>query len=130
MFKAFALLFMVFLVSCSQESSRVTGPEDSEIDPVLDNPSDSVEDSVTTQSAAIRFGDSEIQTFFQSNCRSCHSGSRASGGYRVTSYEEVTADLAALEREVVIEKTMPTNGNLSSEEIQLIADWIDQGALE
>lgn len=82
------------------------------------------------QSATIRFGDSEIQTFFQSNCRSCHSGSRASGGYRVTSYEDVTADLAALEREVVIEKTMPTNGNLSSAEIQLIADWIEQGALE
>lgn len=115
MYKAFALLFMVFLVSCSQESSRVTGPDDSEID---------------LESATIRFGDSEIQTFFQSNCRSCHSGSRASGGYRVTSYEEVTADLAALEREVVIEKTMPTNGNLSSEEIQLIADWIEQGALE
>lgn len=114
MFKAFALLFLTLLVSCSQESSRVTGPDASEMNLV----------------SVIRFGDSEIQTFFQSNCRSCHSGALASGGYRVTSYEEVTADLAALEREVVVEKTMPTNGSLSPEEIQLIADWIDQGALE
>lgn len=126
MFKAFALLFLTLLVSCSQESSRVTGPEDSELDVISDDDSTSQDD----QASVIRFGDSEIQTFFQSNCRSCHSGSRASGGYRVTSYEEVTADLAALEREVVVEKTMPTNGNLSPEEIQLIADWIDQGALE
>ena len=84
--------------------------------------------------------ESQIQTIFNSNCTSCHTGTY-NGGLDLTSYENVMAggtsgdvivpgDHAnSLLWQKVDNGTMPPSGNLSADEIELIGDWIDEGAL-
>jgi|TARA_B110000438_G_scaffold135563_1_gene131062 hypothetical protein len=82
---------------------------------------------------------SEIQTIFDNNCTNCHG---SSGGLSLGSYSSLIA--GANSGDVIIpgnhstsllwqrinDGSMPPSGNLSSSEIDLIADWIDEGALE
>tara|TARA_Y100000590_G_C15371580_1_gene882773 strand:- start:105 stop:758 length:654 start_codon:yes stop_codon:yes gene_type:complete len=82
----------------------------------------------------------EIQTIFTENCTGCHGNS---GGLSLTSYGGVMAggnSGAVIEPgnhggsllwQEVNSGAMPEdNPNLSSDEINLIAQWIDEGALE
>ena len=81
----------------------------------------------------------EIQTIFTANCTGCHGNS---GGLSLTSYGSVMAggnSGAVIEPgnhggsllwQKVNSGAMPQNNpNLSSDEINLIAQWIDEGAL-
>ena len=84
--------------------------------------------------------ESQIQTIFNNNCTSCHTGAY-SGGLDLTSYDNVMAGgssgaaidvgdhAASYLWQRVDNGTMPPTGNLTSTQINLIADWIDEGAL-
>ena len=89
---------------------------------------------------------SEIQTIFNNNCGNCHLGS-SSGGLNLSSYTNVMSggndgaviipyDHAAsviydrITREESATGDMPPTGSLSQSQIDLIAQWIDEGALE
>ena len=82
----------------------------------------------------------QIQTIFNNNCTGCHGNS---GGLNLTSYDGLMA--GGNNGDVIIPENhassilwqeiesgdMPQYGsNLSSDEINLIATWIDEGALE
>jgi hypothetical protein len=86
----------------------------------------------------------QIQTIFNANCTSCHMYGNASGGLTLTSYSGVMANsnsgasvvpddhANSLLWQRVNSGEMPPGNNpdLSSDEINLIAQWIDEGALE
>jgi hypothetical protein len=86
----------------------------------------------------------QIQTIFNANCTSCHMYGNASGGLTLTSYSGVMANsnsgasvvpddhANSLLWQRVNNGEMPPGNNpdLSSDEINLIAQWIDEGALE
>ena len=86
----------------------------------------------------------QIQTIFTNSCTSCHMYSNASGGLNLTSYLSVMTNsnsgasvvpgdhANSLLWQRVNSGEMPPGNNpdLSSDEINLIAQWIDEGALE
>ena len=85
--------------------------------------------------------ETEIQTIFNNSCTSCHQyGSQ--NGLNLTAYAGVmnggnsgvavvAGDHAnSLLWQRVENGSMPPSGNLSSDQINLIAQWIDEGALE
>ena len=83
----------------------------------------------------------DIQTIFTLNCTSCHHDhSNPSGGLNLTSYDDVmnsgsvvSGDLDAsdlydrITRLESVPGIMPPSGSLSSEEVELIETWINQG---
>ena len=84
----------------------------------------------------------EIQPIFNNNCGNCHLGN-SSGNLNLSSYNDlmsnnvvVPGDHQASELYIRIilpessSSDMPPNGSLSDNEIDLIADWINEGALE
>ena len=86
----------------------------------------------------------QIQTIFTNSCTSCHMYVNASGGLNLTSYLSVMTNsnsgasvvpgdhANSLLWQRVNSGEMPPGNNpdLSSDEINLIAQWIDEGALE
>ncbi len=86
----------------------------------------------------------QIQTIFTNNCTSCHMYGNASGGLTLTSYSGVMAGgnsgtvITPFDHansylwQRVNNGEMPpgTNPDLSASQIDLIALWIDEGALE
>ena len=86
----------------------------------------------------------QIQTIFNANCTSCHMYGNASGGLTLTSYSGVMTNsnsgasvvpedhANSLLWQRVNSGEMPAGNNpdLNSDEINLIAQWIDEGALE
>ena len=86
----------------------------------------------------------EIQPIFTNSCTSCHQYGNTSGGLNLTSYSGVMASsnsgtsvvpgdhANSLLWQRVNNGSMPPGNNpdLSSDEINLIAQWIDEGALE
>ncbi|SVC44030.1 uncharacterized protein METZ01_LOCUS296884, partial [marine metagenome] len=86
--------------------------------------------------------ETQVQTIFNNNCTSCHVYGHNSG-LNLTSYAGVMAgnvvipgDHAASElydRITRLESDdgdMPPNGSLNQTQIDLISQWIDEGALE
>ncbi|MBC8197175.1 MAG: lamin tail domain-containing protein [Candidatus Marinimicrobia bacterium] len=83
----------------------------------------------------------EIQPIFDANCMGCHAGGY-SGGLQLGTYDElmtggnsgntiVAGDHSTSNLWIKINNgTMPPNGNLSAEDIDLVAQWIDEGANE
>jgi len=63
------------------------------------------------------------------NCIQCHSQSAHSGSIVLDSYVMLKANLGLVQNEVVGE-TMPPTGALPADQIQLISDWIQNGAPE
>ena len=83
----------------------------------------------------------EIQPIFDNNCGNCHLGN-TSGGLNLSNYENLMAggnsgdvivpnDHAnSLLWQRVNNGSMPPSDTLESSEVDLIAQWIDEGALE
>ncbi|MFD2562378.1 c-type cytochrome [Aquimarina rubra] len=67
----------------------------------------------------------DIKPIIDSNCISCHGGSRFPN---LRTYESIS-DNAARVRTQVVNRTMPQGSSLSNEQIELIRCWIDSGAL-
>ena len=61
------------------------------------------------------------------HCISCHGNS---GGINLESYGEVKKHLSAIERSVIIYRTMPKGGYLPPEDLGFLAAWIKSGAAE
>jgi len=89
--------------------------------------------------------ESQIQPIFNDNCGNCHLGN-SSGGLNLSSYSnlmegsndgaviiprdhEVSELYDRITREESASGDMPPSGSLSQAQIDLIADWIDEGAL-
>ena len=86
---------------------------------------------------------SQIDTIFTNNCTSCHMYGNASGGLNLTSYSGVMTNsnsgasvvpgdhANSLLWQKVNSGQMPPQNNpdLTSDEVDLIAQWIDEGAL-
>ncbi len=85
---------------------------------------------------------SQIQPIFNQNCTSCHGGS---GGLALTSYEELmrggnsgtvvvagnaTGSLLAQRLDGSVPPIMPQGGSLPDSTINLIKQWINEGAME
>ena len=96
--------------------------------------------SLTVTQAQVDY-ETQIQTIFNNNCTSCHQyGSQ--NGLNLTTYAGVmnggTSGAAIVAGDHansllwvrVDNGSMPPSGNLSSDQINLIAQWIDEGALE
>lgn len=105
-----------------------------------------VESSPTAESApagaTVSFAN-DILPLLQSRCLGCHGGDRTSAGLSIKSYADVmsgsengpviTAGDAenSLLVELVTTQKMPKRGpKLTPAEVQLITDWINQGALD
>lgn len=88
----------------------------------------------------------QVRPVFTKFCAGCHNADDASGDFSVSTYQEMmaggetgnalTADSSASSRIIgmmrgTIEPTMPPEGEAvpSDDEIQLVADWIDAGAV-
>ena len=96
--------------------------------------------SVCTLIFAVDY-DSEIQPIFDNHCGNCHLGN-SSGGLNLSNYDnlmssDVVVPGSHIQSELYDRITrpesdqgdMPPSGSLSQEDIDLIAQWIDEGAL-
>lgn len=117
-----------------------------ELPAATDTSAPAVESSPTAQAAAggatVSFAN-DILPLFQSRCISCHGGNRTEEGLSLKTYADVMAGSEngavvtpgdadnSLLAEMVIEQKMPKRGpKLTPPQIQLIVDWINQGALD
>lgn len=94
------------------------------------------------QGATVSFAN-DVLPLLESRCRNCHGGNKTEEGLILLSYADVMegsdngpvvnpghADNSLLV-ELLIEQKMPKRGpKLTSPQIRLIIDWINQGALE
>ncbi len=73
--------------------------------------------------------ETEIRDIINSNCAnsSCHGGTQAP---TLLSYSQVFANLSAIERRALIDRTMPPSGPLSRCASEKLAKWIELGAPE
>ena len=86
--------------------------------------------------------ETEIQPIFNNNCGNCHLGN-SSGGLNLSNYDNLMSSGAVIPgnhqgsslydritRPESAQGDMPPSGSLSQSQIDLIAQWIDEGALE
>ena len=95
-----------------------------------------------SQAATVSFS-SDIQPLLKSRCGSCHGGSKTEEGLNLLSYETIikgsdsgpviiagAADKSLLV-DLVSTQEMPKRGpKLTPPQIQLIVDWVNEGALD
>ncbi|MBW1296482.1 c-type cytochrome [Aquimarina litoralis] len=67
----------------------------------------------------------DIQPIIQNNCLSCHGGNQSPD---LRTFENIRNNASRV-RTQVVNRTMPIGGTLSSNEIERIRCWIDNGAL-
>lgn len=102
------------------------------------------ETSGTNSSSDVSFS-ADVVPIFEAKCKTCHSTKTKLGGWDSSSYESVTTSgdnapviipedsinsLLAQLLQGVSGDTMPPRGKLPDEEIQIILDWIQAGALD
>jgi mono/diheme cytochrome c family protein len=93
------------------------------------------------QAASVSFAN-DVLPIIQSRCTNCHGGDRTEKGLNLKTYTDlmsgsengpvVTAGNAADSRlvELITNQKMPKRGpKLTPPQVQLIAEWVDQGAL-
>lgn len=94
------------------------------------------------QTAAVSFAN-DVLPILQSRCANCHGGERTQKGLNVTTFENLmagsengsviapgNADASKL-AELIVSQKMPKRGpQLTPPQIQIILDWINQGALD
>ena len=66
-----------------------------------------------------------VKPIIDANCVSCHNGSQPPN---LSSYNGVSSNASNVKTQV-ISRRMPLGGSLTTEEIELIRCWIDNGAL-
>lgn len=85
-----------------------------------------------TDSTEITF-QNDIEPLFRQNCTNpgCHVPRGPGGFVLLTNYDQIKLqiDNGAVERRVIMERTMPQGGPLPQAEISLLKAWIDRGAL-
>lgn len=105
-------------------------------------PADSAAPSPAAASAAVSFS-KDVYPILESRCLNCHGGQSTREGLSVKTYADLMAgsdngpvivpgDAAnSLLVELIANQKMPKRGaKLTPAQVQLIADWVEQGALE
>lgn len=71
-----------------------------------------------------------VQALFQTKCAFCHApgtNTVATSAWTYTGYSSITSIAAEIKQAVLVNKTMPLTGSLSSTELQSLQAWYDQG---
>ena len=71
-----------------------------------------------------------VQALFQTKCAFCHSpgtNTNATAAWTYNGYSSITSIAAEIKQAVLVNKTMPLTGSLSSAELQSLQAWFDQG---
>ena len=85
----------------------------------------------TTPIVAEAIGFKDIQDrIINPSCIQCHNASDPKGGIALDSYALVKANLGLIENEVLTQKTMPPSQALIPAQLQVLSDWIQNGAPE
>lgn len=72
----------------------------------------------------------DVMPIFMTHCATpaCHNSTGA-GGVVLQTYDEIKAKVDRIKQRVLIDKTMPPSGALSTSELNIIQCWINSGAL-
>lgn len=115
LWKASALVLMLGFIACGK------GDE-----PTPDPPGNGGGDDVTAENVTYA---NFVGSLLQSKCSSCHAGSGEGTPHWVFSgFNSVKDNLGRINDVVVVRRTMPKNGSLSTRERELLKAWIDKGA--
>ncbi|MCX2481021.1 hypothetical protein OQY15_18085 [Pedobacter sp. MC2016-15] len=69
-----------------------------------------------------------IAPIFQAKCAGCHtSGRSGTVAWTFAGLSSVVASSERIRNAVVVNRSMPLNGSLSTTELQSVRDWFDQG---
>ena len=146
----FIILILIagLLSACgSQPTEEPTSP--TQAPPAADTavpPTEAPSEEPTTEPVApagsVSFAN-DILPILQSRCLNCHGGDRVEEGLIVKSYTDIMAGSdngpvlipgdanGSLFVELVVNKEMPKRGpKLTPPQVQLIVDWVNQGALD
>ena len=91
--------------------------------------------SITPETLAISYSPDQIgykevnDSVFTPNCIACHNQSLHQGSIVLDSYAAVKANLGLVQNQIV-GQTMPPNGALAQDQINLVTKWIQAGAPE
>jgi uncharacterized membrane protein len=71
----------------------------------------------------------KVKSIMTSKCNTsgCHNAASAAGGTVLETFDQVKAKATRINQRAIVEKTMPPNGALSSEEIAILTCWISSG---
>lgn len=133
----------VFSAAPTQAITDTPAPTDTfvpESSPVA--PTEIPATQASSQGSTVSFAN-DILPLLESRCKNCHGGNRTEEGLVLLSYAEVMNGSQngpvvtpgdanhSLLVELLVNQEMPKRGpKLTPPQIQLIADWINQGALE
>jgi len=139
-YKCLVLCFCTLLAACSPKAtSTVLAPQENDSAAITDTPA-----AAASQEEGISEGISyavDIQPIFDNSCTDCHG---SSGGLSLEDFNRLMAGgnsgsivAAGNAGESILVKrltgeippVMPRGGSLSEEKINLIRQWIDEGAL-
>lgn len=70
----------------------------------------------------------DIFPLIQNSCLGCHGQNNRPGAPQFTDYDKIKSRIDAIEREVLIEMTMPQGGSLDDCNQAKLKNWIDNGA--
>ena len=153
------LVFIIFagliITACgSQPTEAPASPPTEEPAPVTEEPADTAvppTDAPTEEPTAEPAASSgeisftnDVQPLLESRCKNCHGGDRGTEeGLDMTSYANLMAGSdngpviiagdadSSLLVELLVEQKMPKRGpKLAPPQVQLIIDWVNQGALD
>lgn len=126
------------IVPATQAPTDAPAPTDTSA-PVTEEPA--ATEAVPAGAATVSFA-TDVLPIIQSRCVNCHGGDRIEEGLSMNSHAEIMAgsengpvvmpgDAAnSLMAQLVIEQEMPKRGpKLTPPQVQVIVDWINQGAL-
>ena len=129
----------------TQASTDALAPTDTAVIPTEASTSQPTEAPATdsgAQTAAVSFTN-DVQPILESRCVNCHGGDRTEKGLVMRSYAELMAGSEnglvitpgdaenSLLADLIATQKMPKRGpKLSPPQVQIIFDWINQGALD
>ncbi len=112
-------------VSETPVDSEVPTPQETPNEPQPDTPpTDTPDPNPAPQPVVISFSE-DVKPIFDSRCFECHRGNRFPD---VRTHASIATN-AAIIKSVIVSRRMPLGGSLPNEQIELIRDWIDNGAL-
>jgi len=146
-----AILAVLILSACGSnvqvdnlntETENESAPDSVENAENSQDPAPDSEGEIVDQGGEVSFENDVLPVFIE-NCQQCHGASGGQAGLVVTSYQELLAgsnngivilpgdaDASRL-IELIISGSMPKSKTpLTDEQIQIISDWVDQGALD
>jgi mono/diheme cytochrome c family protein len=137
------LVIAVFLAACGNPTDTQTTPPA----PRTPVPTDKVESPADTQAPPAAESDvsfsQDIFPILQKSCHQCHGSSRTDANLSLINYDQLMAggnrgaaikpgdaDNSLLIKLVVTQSMPKVGSKLTPEQIQLITDWVNQGALD